>query len=90
MARLYAAVRVRSRRGWNDAVFAERLRDCYIEHVNERPTLFDKMDPEREAQADARAEADVREGRLVGHEAVKRWLDTWGTTRPLPRPKVGD
>lgn len=58
--------------------------------VTERATLFDRPDPEREAQADARAEADVREGRLVSHDAVKKWLSSWGSERRLPRPRVGD
>lgn len=58
--------------------------------MTDRPTLFDKPDPQREAEADARAEADVREGRLVSHEAVRKWLSSWGTERGLPRPRVGD
>jgi predicted transcriptional regulator len=58
--------------------------------MKSRPTLFDETNPEHEAEADARAEADVREGRLVGHDAVKAWLASWGTDRPLPRPKIGD
>lgn len=53
-------------------------------------TLFDTCDPAAEAQADARAEADVREGRLISHDAVKRWLQSIGTDKPLPRPRVGD
>ena len=36
----------------------------------------------------ARAEADVREGRLISHEAVRRWLSSWGSAKPLPRPRV--
>ena len=53
-------------------------------------SLFDDSDPAAEAEADARAEADVREGRLISHSAVKRWIASWGTAKPLPRPKVGD
>lgn len=52
--------------------------------------LLDDTDPAAEAKADARAEADVRDGRLISHEAVKRWLQSIGTDRPLPRPRVGD
>lgn len=51
--------------------------------------LFDESDPATEAEADARAEADVRNGRLISHEAVKRWLRSIGTDEPLPRPRVG-
>ena len=37
-------------------------------------SLFDSTDMRAEAEADERAEADVRDGRLISHEAVKRWL----------------
>jgi predicted transcriptional regulator len=53
-------------------------------------TLFDTSDPAAEAQADARAEADVRNGRLISHEAVRAWLLSLETDKPLPRPRVGD
>lgn len=53
-------------------------------------SLFDESDPAAEAAADARADADMREGRLISHEAVKRWIRSWGTDKPLPRPRVGD
>lgn len=53
-------------------------------------SLFDESDPAAEAAADARAEADVREGRLISHSAVKRWIASWGTENPLPRPDVGE
>lgn len=44
----------------------------------------------KESEADRRAEADVRAGRLISHEAVRRWVSSWGNARRLPRPKVGD
>lgn len=46
--------------------------------------MFDQTD------AEARAEADVREGRLISHSAVRRWLQSWGRDKRLPRPRVGD
>jgi hypothetical protein len=49
-------------------------------------TIFDASDPDAEAQADARADADVREGRLISHGAVRRWLASWGSGKPLSRP----
>ncbi|HXH17050.1 MAG TPA: CopG family transcriptional regulator [Sphingomonas sp.] len=52
--------------------------------------LFETSDPIEEAEADARADADVRNGRLISHDAVKRWLSSWGSGEPLPRPRVGD
>jgi predicted transcriptional regulator len=39
---------------------------------------------------DARAEEDVKAGRLISNEAVKKWLKSWGSDKPLPRPRVGD
>jgi predicted transcriptional regulator len=52
--------------------------------------LFKTSDPTAEVEADARADADVRNGRLIGHDAVKRWLSSWGSVKPLPRPRGGD
>lgn len=53
-------------------------------------SLFDQADPAAEAAADARADADVKAGRLIGHEAVKRWIASWGSDKPLPRPKIDE
>jgi predicted transcriptional regulator len=58
--------------------------------MEEKPTLFESVDPAAEAAADARAEADVAAGRLISHEAVKRWVASWGSDAPLPRPRFGD
>lgn len=58
--------------------------------MSREKSLFDDHDESAEAAADARAEADVRAGRTIGHDAVKRWLRSWGTAEPLPRPHVGD
>lgn len=58
--------------------------------MNSKSPLFESVDPELEAEADRRAEQDVKAGRLISHEAVKRWLSSWATGKPLPRPKVGD
>ena len=51
-------------------------------------SLFDS--PEAEARSEARAEADVRAGRLISHQAVRRWLGSWGSAKRLPRPRPGD
>lgn len=53
-------------------------------------SLFDLTDPAAEAAADERAEADVRAGRLIGHDPVKRWIASWGSDKPLPRPEAGE
>jgi len=54
------------------------------------PSLFDEIDDEAEAAADARAEADVAAGRVISHEAVTRWLASWADGTPTPPPKAGD
>jgi len=56
--------------------------------ANEK-SLFEVSDPEAEAAADARAEADVAAGRLIGHDAVRRWLASWGSGARLSRPRCG-
>ncbi len=53
-------------------------------------SIFDEADDAEEAAADARAEADVAAGRVVSHEAVSRWLKSWGTAERRPRPKCGE
>lgn len=53
-------------------------------------SLFDTADEQAERRADDSAEASARAGRTVSHGAVKRWLESWGTAKPLPRPRVGD
>jgi predicted transcriptional regulator len=60
--------------------------------MNSAKNPFDSSNAESEAEAEveARAEADVRAGRLISHSAVRRWLQSWGTSNPLPRPRVGD
>ena len=67
-----------------------RARSWYFLGMTRERSLFDERDPAAEAAADARAEADVRAGRLVGHDAVKRWITSWGTEAPLPRPEAGE
>jgi predicted transcriptional regulator len=52
--------------------------------------LFNTSAPDAEAAADARAEAHWREGRVIGHDAVRRWLTSWADGVPTMRPRVGD
>ncbi|MDD1452348.1 hypothetical protein NHF48_017755 [Sphingomonas sp. H160509] len=64
--------------------------EVYPSRMARDDALFDTSDPAAEAEADARADAAVHSGRLISHDAVKRWLSSWGSTEPLPRPRVGD
>lgn len=72
------------------AVFYGPVSPCYRVPVKAKPPLFEAAAPEAEAAADARADADVRAGRLISHEAVRRWLASWGSGKPTPRPRIGD
>lgn len=58
--------------------------------MDEEPGVFDVEDAAAVEASTLRAEADVVAGRVVSHEAVKRWLLSWGTDNPLPRPKCGE
>jgi predicted transcriptional regulator len=63
---------------------------AYIIRMAREHSLFDRTDPAAEAAADARAERDAAEGRVIGHSAVRRWLASWGSGARLPRPRSGD
>ena len=47
-------------------------------------------DDEIEEKALEEAEADVAAGRVISHEAIKRWLLSWGKPDELPPPKCGE
>ncbi len=57
--------------------------------MNPEPSIFE-LDDEEEAHLDAEAVADFEAGRVISHEAMKRWLLSWGTPGELPPPNVGD
>ena len=54
------------------------------------PSLFDDLDAEAEAAADAEGLADIDAGRTVSGEAVVRWIRSWFTETELPPPEIGD
>jgi predicted transcriptional regulator len=58
--------------------------------ANPEPTLFDEIDEAADAEADARAEADIAAGRVISHKAMKAWLLSWGTPNELQPPSDGD
>lgn len=53
---------------------------------HEEPAVFDAEDE----AATLRGLADFEAGRVVSHEAVMRWVRSWSTPNPLPRPKCGE
>lgn len=54
------------------------------------PSIFDEVDQAAEDAADAEALADLDAGRVVSHDAMTRWLSSWGTPDELPPPNIGD
>ena len=60
------------------------------DELGEEPGVF-LFDEAAELDArDQKAMADIDAGRFVTHEAVVRWLKSWGTDNELPPPKCGD
>ena len=49
-------------------------------------SIFEQIDSDAEAIADARAEADIAAGRIVDHAEVAAWLAAWGTKDERPAP----
>ena len=54
------------------------------------PSIFDEIDADAEERAMQEGEAAADAGRVVSHEAVRRWLLSWGTPDELPLPKCGE
>lgn len=52
----------------------------------DEPGVFD--DPDALAAADARALADLDDGRVIGTPAVMHWLAAWGTDAPFPPTRL--
>lgn len=51
---------------------------------------FDNELTEDDEHAIAEADADIAAGRTVSHEAVLRWVRSWGTENELPPPECGE
>jgi predicted transcriptional regulator len=58
--------------------------------LGEEPGVFDFEDEAAIEAATQRGLADFEAGRVVSHEAVKRWLLSLSTANPLPRPRWGE
>jgi predicted transcriptional regulator len=53
------------------------------------PFLFEQIDRDAEDRALEQAVADIAAGRVVSHQAMLRWLRSWGTQDELPPPECG-
>lgn len=58
--------------------------------MDEEPGVFDIEAEAAIEAATLQGLADIEAGRVVSHEAVKRWLLSLSTDSPLPRPKCGE
>ena len=52
------------------------------------PSIFDQVNDEAEAAADAEGLADIEAGRVTPHKDVAKWLETWGTAEDGPPPEA--
>jgi predicted transcriptional regulator len=50
-------------------------------------SIFEGTDAAAESRAIAEAEADLKAGRVVPHEEVVKWLQSWDTDNELPCPE---
>ncbi len=57
---------------------------------DEEPAVFIAEDAIELDDREQKAMADMDAGLFVTHEAVVRWLKSWGTDNELPPPKCGD
>ena len=60
------------------------------DEMDEEPVVFIAEEAVELDARDRKAMADIDAGRFVSHEAVVRWLQSWGTGDELPPPKCGD
>jgi predicted transcriptional regulator len=56
----------------------------------DEPGIFDIPDDAADEASTLRGLADFEAGRTISHEAMKRWLLSWGTDELLPPPKCGE
>jgi predicted transcriptional regulator len=57
---------------------------------NPNANLYDKADAKTEARALDEADAAIAAGRTISHEAMRKWLRSWGKQGELPPPKCGE
>lgn len=57
---------------------------------DEEPGVFDFADEAADEASLQRGLADAEAGRVISHEAMTRWLLSWGTDDPVPPPKCGE
>jgi len=58
--------------------------------ISHTAPVFDLSDEEAEERALAEAEVQVAAGQFISHEAMVKWLLSWGTPNELSPPKCGE
>lgn len=58
--------------------------------MNSLVTLYDYEDVAFEIRALEEAEAEIVAGRTISHEAMVKWLRSWGKKSELSPPKYGE
>ncbi len=58
--------------------------------LDEEPAAFVFEEAIELDARERKAMADIDAGRFISHDAVVRWLKSWGTADELPPPKCGD
>lgn len=53
-------------------------------------SVFDPAEDAVEEKALAEAEAEIAAGKFISHDAMRRWLLSWGKADELPPPKCGE
>ena len=61
-----------------------------VNELDEKPGVFVFEEAVELDAREQKAMADMDAGRFVTHQAVVRWLKSWGTENELPPPKCGD
>lgn len=57
-----------------------------LRDMKSEPSIFDEIDDVADAAADAEGLADLDAGRVVTHDLMKAWLQSWGTPDELSAP----
>ena len=57
-----------------------------IHVMKSEPSVFDQVDEEADARRRAEALADIEAGRVIPHDEVCGWLETWGAPDEKPAP----
>ena len=58
--------------------------------AEKQTSVLDSPDQAAEERAWVEGEADIAAGRVISHNAIRRWLRSWGKEDELPPPECGE